>query len=76
MGMRLAQHFTVVAQERLKPGLQYVGEKISTSLDPLRNGRLASDLQQTPTYSKLSPPAYVHLKQISYTPKYIALVTC
>ena len=40
----------------LKSGLQYVGEKISASLDPLRNGWLASELQQTPTHScHLSP---------------------
>jgi len=37
------------ARTSLKSGLQYVGEKISTSLDPLINGWLASDLQQTPT---------------------------
>ena len=41
--------------------------EIYISLGFLRSAWLASDLQQTPTWSKLSPPGYRHMTQISST---------
>jgi len=39
-------------------------------LDPLRNICLASDLQQAPTWSELTPPGQRHLAPISSPPGY------
>jgi len=39
-------------------------------LDPLRNTCLASDLQQAPTWSELTPPGQRHLAPISSPPGY------
>jgi hypothetical protein len=41
------------------------GPVISISLDPLTSNWLKSNLRQTPTCSKLSPPCYRHLTTIS-----------
>jgi len=41
------------------------GSVISISLDPLTTTWLKTDLRQTPTCSKLSPPGYRHLTTIS-----------
>jgi len=44
---------------------------ISISLDPLTSTWLKSDLRQTSTCSKLSPPGYRHLTTISSTLRYM-----
>jgi len=42
---------------------------ISISSNSLRSTWLASDLQQTPTWCKLSPLGYRHLTLVSSTPE-------
>jgi hypothetical protein len=53
-----------------KARLAIWGPKIPMPFEPLRRTWFASDLQQTPTWNKLSSPGYRHSTSISSTPGY------
>jgi hypothetical protein len=65
------RYFSTSLQTRKSLGLiQPARPTIYSTLDPLRNNWLAGDLQQTSTWSKLSPPGYWLLTPISSVPGY------
>jgi hypothetical protein len=49
---------------------------ISIPLGPLQNACLASNWQQMPLWTKLSPPGYKHVTSISSLPKYKPWCQC